>query len=35
MSLSYHHHRPKVHAVLTHVLGPNFVGFPRRTTQEG
>jgi len=35
MYLSYHHHRPRVHTVLTHVLGPDFVWFPRRTAREG
>ena len=34
-SLSYHHLRLRIHTVLTHVLGPDFVGFPRRTAREG
>jgi len=35
MSLSYRHYRLIVHAVLTHVLGPDFIGFPRRIIRKG
>jgi hypothetical protein len=35
VSLSYHNHRPKILTVLTHVLGPDSVGFPRKINREG